>query len=939
MKRANSASIFASGNGISAKRAVLFLLTGMLCLAAEGALSLQKYRIDKIHFKNSQNQPLERSRSEKFLLLLELQPGEEFSYKKNRSCLEILYRTGLFSDIGAEAAITDKKNKRLELTYVLSPRFRIARLTINSGEVNAAELQKAMVSLRPQTLLSDAVLERGIQEIREFMNSRGYFNPTIARQVQEKPERGEAELIFSIKPGIQTRIRTLEVTGPQPEILKKINAGSAFNMQFYAPFLLQKGMEQLRRLLKKESYYFPEIKSEEAFFGADKTEADVRIRVETGSRYRFIFTGDKNYMSLIASIWDKKVYEQWAEQESRAKILYDLKEKGYLNAVVNSEMVWDETNNTRTFTFKVEKNRKYKLDKIYFRGNREFSEKELRGLIKSDTGLYDRLFGVRSSALRIDQEVLRLFYYFKGFPSCLVDMEPKFRRDRVDIWFNIDEGRKYTVESLLIGGNRHFKTPELLKAVKTINGGPFVQQVINGDIDELKRRYYLDGYDDIAITPEISSGVEKSILLKINEGVAFRMGNLAVIGASHAQEGLLRALFPLKKGDIFNRIKIDAFITDMDNSAIFTELKLLRLPRPDGAVNVLIQAAPDRSIYYGFGAGWEQGEEKREQKGLFRTLAAGLRGTLEYQSRNVFSQYSTFSGLLQIGPSERRLTVAYDTPFFLKKRLSSELKLWVDSETFPSYEFERFGISEALVKRTGLNSYYLFSLSLYRTWLTQLAIAPNKIDYLNHYFDTAAIRFSYVMEKRDDPFNPTRGSYFSSDVKIGLPIINQHFSFIKLRWSYQYNMPLLQNGILSLSLRNGLATGDMSITERFFAGGVNSFRGARTDGLGPTAPASLANAGEKMNPMGGNALLLLNAEAIFPIPLIPGDSFFYSIFADVGNVFREVKDIDFSNLEYAVGFGLRFKTQLGPVRLDFAWNLNRLNANYFRVHLGIGNVF
>ncbi|HLP61834.1 MAG TPA: BamA/TamA family outer membrane protein, partial [Candidatus Deferrimicrobium sp.] len=64
-----------------------------------------------------------------------------------------------------------------------------------------------------------------------------------------------------------------------------------------------------------------------------------------------------------------------------------------------------------------------------------------------------------------------------------------------------------------------------------------------------------------------------------------------------------------------------------------------------------------------------------------------------------------------------------------------------------------------------------------------------------------------------------------------------------------------------------------------------------------------------------------------------------SVFADVGNLFEKVSQFRLNQMEKALGFGLKLKTQLGPLRLDFAWNLAKKETDNFRVHIGIGNVF
>ncbi len=107
---------------------------------------------------------------------------------------------------------------------------------------------------------------------------------------------------------------------------------------------------------------------------------------------------------------------------------------------------------------------------------------------------------------------------------------------------------------------------------------------------------------------------------------------------------------------------------------------------------------------------------------------------------------------------------------------------------------------------------------------------------------------------------------------------------------------------------------NIPIHERFFAGGSNSFRGERFDELGPVDAVS-------GKPVGGKALLLLNFEVTFPILSALRDlrgTFFY----DIGNVFEEIEDMALISLENALGFGFRYRTPLGPIRLELGWNLN-----------------
>jgi outer membrane protein insertion porin family len=102
---------------------------------------------------------------------------------------------------------------------------------------------------------------------------------------------------------------------------------------------------------------------------------------------------------------------------------------------------------------------------------------------------------------------------------------------------------------------------------------------------------------------------------------------------------------------------------------------------------------------------------------------------------------------------------------------------------------------------------------------------------------------------------------------------------------------------------------------RFFSGGVASHRAFATDRLG--VPGQTLD--EDGNAIGGNALLLLNAEYQRPLRgALSG-----VVFLDVGNVWAEPGTVDLSDLRWGAGLGLRYETPAGPVRLEYGIKLDR----------------
>jgi outer membrane protein insertion porin family len=128
---------------------------------------------------------------------------------------------------------------------------------------------------------------------------------------------------------------------------------------------------------------------------------------------------------------------------------------------------------------------------------------------------------------------------------------------------------------------------------------------------------------------------------------------------------------------------------------------------------------------------------------------------------------------------------------------------------------------------------------------------------------------------------------------------------------------------------------DLPASERFFAGGDTTIRGYALDSVG--APNTISSNGF---PTGGNAVILLNGELRMPVWRDLGAV----LFVDGGNVFRRVTEMDLGELRGSVGFGLRYKSPIGPIRVDLGFKLDRreIRGTLERpteIHFSLGQAF
>jgi outer membrane translocation and assembly module TamA len=128
---------------------------------------------------------------------------------------------------------------------------------------------------------------------------------------------------------------------------------------------------------------------------------------------------------------------------------------------------------------------------------------------------------------------------------------------------------------------------------------------------------------------------------------------------------------------------------------------------------------------------------------------------------------------------------------------------------------------------------------------------------------------------------------------------------------------------------------DLPASERFYAGGDTTVRGFALDRLG--RPDTFDNAGF---PKGGHALIIFNSELRIPV----WRAFETVGFLDVGNVFARLEDINLGQLRGGAGFGVRYRSPLGPIRVDLGFKLSRLNypdrkEPLTALHISLGQAF
>ena len=324
--------------------------------------------------------------------------------------------------------------------------------------------------------------------------------------------------------------------------------------------------------------------------------------------------------------------------------------------------------------------------------------------------------------------------------------------------------------------------------------------------------------------------------------------------------------------------------------------------------------------------------------------------SFEISRLNVWGRPHTLSLISRFSTLQKRAGLSYTaTRFLYREGWEASVRTFYD-ETFNVLTFTARRVEgsvqfqDKMSRTTAL--FYRYSMSRVTVDTDTLRISPALFPILARPVWVGMLSQTTVRDTRDNPADSHQGMFTSADFGIAAKATGSQASFVKMLFQNSSYYRLGKIMVLARSSQFGaqtalgagrpvviqqavggqpaqeIFTNEIPIAEHFFSGGGNSHRGFAVNQAGPRDPATGF-------PLGGNALLLNSVELRFPIW---GENVGGVLFHDMGNVFAHISDFsvrqhqkspeDFNYISHAVGFGLRYRTPVGPVRLDLGYNLN-----------------
>ncbi|MGD9344639.1 MAG: POTRA domain-containing protein [Candidatus Aminicenantes bacterium] len=862
--------------------------------------------------------------------LITIKSGDPFSLKKINDSIKRIYKTELFSDI----SVVKSGQQNVELTFLLTSRLYTRQIRfVGNSEIPRNSLKSELTALNEGSAFSETKLAKALEEIGAQLREDGYFDTQVTPSVNKVPDSTEVDVLFDV--GISKRfiVNSLEFVGDlnlsEDRLRKEMETEKG---ETFVPSMLEKDIARLEELYSSEDFRRAEIRVTERNFDVDKGLVDLVLEIDPREKITIIIQGADVPISLLKPIWEANIFEEWGLSEGEAKIVAYLRQKGYLFVTVDARI--EASTDKFMVVYDVMPGEKYKIRDMTFEGLSYFTPTQIKSelLIRTNIPLLSKIDGARIFELPREIEFL---YKTRGFPDTKVDLVFEKIENKVRPIFYVEEGIQQTIDAITFEGLNSFDRATLLQQIGATEGGFFFQPDVQRDLGRLENFYMNNAFRGTEIVAQVQEVEENKFDLNfsVNEGEQVAIERIIVTGHKVTKTGTILREVQVRENDLANYNLIKETEKRLANLGIFSEVMIEEIPLSPQRVNLLIRVREGSRNYASLGIGLETKSDPQ----TFAVWNNDIRprGTVEFTRNNILGIAAQFSIFGQISTREKRLVFSWEQPyFFFNVPLATYINAWFEQEERISFSYDRRGVHLGVIKQLSSdnNMNLLTTLGYEKTILTELYVLESEIDRQYFPYSKTSIAESFILDKRNDPFNAQRGYFLSAALEWAYPLFNAESDFLKLFTKYQHYVPVFPDWIFSGTFRLGLGRGKMPIHERFFAGGSNSFRGARFDELGPQDPVSA-------QPTGGKALLLFNFEMTFPL-LSAFKDLYGAFFYDVGNVWALRGDVDLASLQNAVGLGLRYRTPLGPIRLEVAWYVDAPQGeSEILGFITIGNVF
>jgi len=578
-------------------------------------------------------------------------------------------------------------------------------------------------------------------------------------------------------------------------------------------------------------------------------------------------------------------------------------------------------------TYQIEEGPKVKIKSIIIEGNKAIKTREIKKAIQTSEWWIFSFFTssgyYRKAEMRVDIEKIRSLYLNKGYINVAVaDPAIRLTEDKkgMIITIMISEGEQYRISSVDVTGNKVFPESELRKKIKSAPQNVFSRAVLRADISEIGEMYTEKGYALVNVSPDIvpdEATKQIKITYRITEGDIYKIGRIDISGNIKTRDKVIRREIRLDEGDTFNSKLLKRSYERLNNLNFFETVDLQPKPKTDEKLvdlDVKVKEKPTGMLSVGGG-----------YSSVDKFIA-----TADITQANLFGTGRLIKLKGELGGRSSSYSLGYRDPWFMDKEILFGADIYNMTRKYSA--FERKGLGFDILFGKSLSEYWKTDITYNFESVTIFNVDPSASQRIKDQEGkkiTSSITPAIVRDSRNNYLDPHTGS--KNLLYVTYAGIGGDNYFLKSGIDSSWFFPVTEETTIALRGRYGHATGiagkELPLYERFYVGGIYTIRGI---GFGEGGPRD-----SNGDAIGGTKQMIFNAEYIFPIfseLKFKGVTFF-----DTGKAYDSFGDVD---LKYTAGFGVRWFSPIGPIRIEWGHNLApKVGESKSKVEFTFGSAF
>jgi outer membrane protein assembly complex protein YaeT len=907
-------------------------------------------------------QPLDAGEMDR---VLPVKTGQPYRAADIRAAIERLYATGRYQDIQADAS---------PAANGVAVRF-ITKTSWFIGDVAAeedfreppSEGQIANASrLDLGAPFDPAQIPAAVENIRKLLVDNGYFNPRIDPQLNYDSLYQQVDITFKIKAGRRARYSAPSITG-DTSVLSEMQIIDATR---WRRFLLpgyrgvtqtrtRSGIDRIRLKYLNANRLLATVVLNGIDRDPETNSAQARITVDPGQPVLV--------KALGASISEKKLRENvpvFEEHSIDADLLTEgatdlhdyFQAQGYFDVTVEFRQRRTE-NGTTEIDYAIERGPRHRFLYLEITGNKYFDNKTIRErmfLAPSAFGLPRGRFN--EALLRHDRETIADLYESNGFRDAQVAARTvddyQGRTGDVAVFMTIDEGPQYFVGALKVKGASKVDLTKVIASLSSEPGQVFSEFNVAADRETIIRYYGQSGFANATFEWDSKPGAKPHTMdlqFTIDEGERQFVRQVVTSGLQNTRPSLVRKQLELGPGSPLSPQSMSDTQQKLNDLGIFAKVDMA-IQNPDGEedrkyVLYNLEEARRYTITTGLGAEFARiggGNAITDLSEPGGGPGFSPRLSVDVTRLNLFGLGQSLTLQGRLSTLQKRALVKHFIPhIFDQRNLDATFSiLYDDTHEVNTFESKREEASARITQRVSKPITIFYGFTYRHVGISNLKIDPLLLPQLAQSVRVGLASFNLIQDRRDDPLDPHKGIYNTIGVDFASRVFASQTSFVRILGRNATYYKLGEKWVFARETQVGIQPafnipanaepGDpIPLAERFFAGGGNTQRGFPDNQAGPRDPRTGF-------PLGGSALFFNNTELRFPLygPNING-----VLFEDAGNVYSSLGNIsfrvdqrnpaDFGYMVHAVGFGIRYRTPIGPLRLDLAYSINPPKFNGF----------